>query len=226
MSDLSDRLGVEFSNPELLQRALTHRSYCAENDGAVSNERLEFLGDAVLGWVVADLAFHRFTQLAEGDLTDLRKSVVNAGALAEVAIDLEIGVHLRLGRGEANAGGAEKESILSDALEAIIGAVYLDGGPGSAFGFVEQHVGPRLAPSIEALGHLDHKTELQELCARRGHEPPVYHLTSTGPDHAKVFRAEAIVDGTIVGDGTGSSKKAAEQSAAGAAVEHLADATA
>ncbi|MEM9747649.1 MAG: ribonuclease III [Actinomycetota bacterium] len=219
---LAERIGHDFADPELLERALTHRSYCAEHDGVPSNERLEFLGDAILGWVVADLSFQRFADLAEGDLTDLRKSVVNATALAEIAVELDVGPHLRLGKGETNAGGAQKASILSDAVEAIFGAVYVDGGTDAAFAVIERHVGPRLRPS-SPLSQLDRKTELQEWCAQRGHPPPEYRVTSTGPDHEKVFTADVIVDGRRVGTGTGSSKKAAEQSAAEAAVLALAE---
>ncbi len=217
LDELGERIGHRFENEALLDRALSHRSWCAEHDDAESNERLEFLGDAVLGWAIADLVYHRYTELPEGRLTDLRKSVVNAHALADVARDIGLGPSIKLGRGEAAGGGANKPSILSDAFEAVLGAVYLDGGPDAAFAVVEKYVATRLASTIEGLGHLDWKTELQERCARRGHLPPTYELTSTGPDHAKVFTATVDVDGEIVGTGTGRSKKAAEQAAAEAA---------
>lgn len=202
---------------------MAHRSWCAEHDDAASNERLEFLGDAVLGWVVADIAYRTFADVPEGRLTDLRKSVVNATALAAIAVELGIGDHLRLGRGEAAAGGATKPSLLSDAFEAVLGAVYLDGGPQAAYEMVERHVAPRLADTIEQLEHLDHKTLLQELCARRGFPPPVYALSSVGPDHAKVFTARVLIDGRETGRGEGGSKKAAEQVAAAEAVRTLDD---
>ncbi len=128
VEDLQTRLGYTFADESLLDRALSHRSWCAENGAVESNERLEFLGDAVLGWAIADLAFHRFADVPEGRLTDLRKSVVNATALAGIATDLGFGAHLKLGRGEAAGGGSEKPSILSDVFEAVLGAVYLDGG--------------------------------------------------------------------------------------------------
>lgn len=214
LDDLSDRIGHRFERVDLLERALAHRSWCAEHDGADSNERLEFLGDAVLGWAIADIAFRRFDDLSEGRLTDLRKSVVNAHALASVAEQIGLGPHIKLGRGEAAAGGAEKPSILSDAFEAVLGAVYLDGGSDAAFDLVERHVASRLAPTIEGLGHLDWKTELQERCARNGRPAPVYELTSTGPDHAKLFTAVVSVGGDQLGSGEGRSKKAAEQIAA------------
>lgn len=221
LDELSERIGHRFERVELLERALAHRSWCAENDGAESNERLEFLGDAVLGWVIADIVFHRFDGLPEGRLTDLRKSVVNAHALAAVAEEIGLGPHIKLGRGEAAAGGAEKSSILSDAFEAVLGAVYLDGGTRAAFELVERRVAGRLAPSIEGLGQLDWKTELQERCARHGRPAPEYELSSTGPDHAKVFTATVIVGGGRLGTGRGSSKKAAEQLAAAAACDLL-----
>ena len=126
---LAARIGYQFADPELLARSMAHRSWCAEHPGTISNERLEFLGDAVLGWVVADLAFRRFAELPEGALTGVRKGVVNALALADVAEELDLGSFLLLGRGEDAAGGREKPSILSDALEAVFGAVYVDGGP-------------------------------------------------------------------------------------------------
>jgi ribonuclease III len=206
----------------LLDRALNHRSWCAEQPGAESNERLEFLGDAVLGWAVADIAYRRFEQTPEGQLTDLRKSVVNAVALAAVAREIDLGPHIRLGRGEAAAGGAEKPSILSDAFEAVLGAVYLDGGTAAAHTMVAALVTSRLPATLEGLDQLDNKTFLQELCARAGRGAPEYVITSTGPDHAKSFVARVLVDGEVLGEGTGRSKKAAEQAAATAACLALA----
>jgi ribonuclease-3 len=218
---LEQRLGHDFGDPTLLRRALCHRSWVAEHDGEVSNERLEFLGDAVLGWVIADIAFHQFDALAEGVLTDIRKSVVNAVALAEVAEQIGIGPYLLLGKGEASAGGAEKPSILSDAFEAVLGAVYLDGGTESAYAMVQRWVAPRMSTSADRLDQLDHKTQLQELAARSNRGAPVYDVTSTGPDHAKSFLARVSVDGEVLGEGAGRSKKAAEQSAAAVAAGAL-----
>ena len=197
---------------------MAHRSWCAEHPGTVSNERLECLGDAILGWVVADLAFRRFSDLPEGALTGVRKGVVNALALADVAEDLDLGSFLLLGRGEDAAGGREKPSILSDALEAVLGAVYVDGGPGVAYGVIERLIGPRLAETAAHLDHLDHKSRLQEVSASEGGGPPEYVTRAEGPDHAKRFFASVLVDGEIVGEGTGRSKKAAEQAAAASAV--------
>jgi ribonuclease-3 len=220
---LEQRLGHPFADPELLRRSMCHRSWVAEHDGAVSNERLEFLGDAVLGWVVADLVFQRFADLAEGALTDLRKSVVNANALAEVAAELRVGEHLLLGKGEDAAGGREKVSILSDAMEAVLGAVYLDGGNDVAFDLIERLFLPRLDEAVGSLDRLDYKSALQEILSRSGRTSPEYRVRSTGPDHDKVFYATVVVDGEPLGGGEGRSKKAAEQVAAAAAFAVLTD---
>jgi ribonuclease-3 len=170
----------------------------------------------VLGWAIADIVFHRY-DVAEGQLTDLRKSVVNAIALAEVAQSIGLGDHILLGRGEAAAGGADKPSILSDAFEALLGAVYLDGGADAAFEMVERLVVPRMPDTAESLDQFDQKTQLQEMSARAGRGAPVYEVTSRGPDHAKSFHARVSVDGDVLGEGDGRSKKAAEQAAAAAA---------
>ena len=213
LAELSVRIGHQFHDWGLLERALAHRSWCAETPGAISNERLEFLGDAVLGWAIADIVYHRYP-VAEGQLTDLRKSVVNAIALAEVAQEMGLGEHILLGRGEAAAGGSDKPSILSDAFEAVLGAVYLDGGAEAAYAMVDRLVVPRMPDSADAIGQFDQKTQLQELSARLGRGAPVYEVSSRGPDHAKTFHARVLVDDEVLGVGTGRSKKAAEQIAA------------
>jgi ribonuclease-3 len=218
---LAERLQYEFVDPGLLVQALRHRSWCSEHPGNESNERLEFLGDAVLGWVVADLVYRRHLGSHEGRLTDLRKSVVNAVALAEIARELDVGPFLLLGRGEAGAGGRNKASILSDALEAIIGAVYLDGGAESAYQLVLQLLGERLDGGPDLSPFTDFKTMLQEMTAHRFDQAPVYVLTETGPDHAKLFRATVLVSGEMFGEGEGTSKKQAEQHAAHEAVRRL-----
>ncbi len=215
-------MGHTFGDPALLERAMAHRSWCSEHGGQPSNERLEFLGDAVLGWVVADLAFRRHGDLPEGKLTDLRKSVVSERALAEVANELELGSHLLLGRGEDAAGGRRKDSILADALEAVVGAVYLDGGPTVVYELVERLLGERLDRAVERLDRLDHKTVLQELAARHHDAAPVYVLHEEGPDHAKRFFASVYVLGRLLGEGEGRSKKLAEQAAAEMACARLA----
>jgi ribonuclease-3 len=214
LDELSERIGHRFERTELLDQALAHRSWCAEHGDADSNERLEFLGDAVLGWAIADIAFHRFADVPEGRLTDLRKSVVNGDALADAANDIGLGPFIKLGKGEAAADGAAKPTILSDAFEAVLGAVYLDGGAEAAFALVERYVATRLADTIDDVRTLDYKTELQERCARHDRSAPVYTLTSTGPDHARVFTATVRVDGDVLGAGEGRSKKSAEQVAA------------
>jgi len=225
LETLSRRLGYEFNDLTLLRRALAHRSWCAEVGGLPSNERLEFLGDAVLGWVVAEIAYRRHGDLPEGKLTDLRKSVVNAIALAEVAESIGLGEHLLLGKGEDAAGGRRKSSILSDALEAVLGAVYLDGGVDDAKALVERLFSGRLETAAGQLDRLDHKTVLQELTARLYDTAPVYLLTETGPDHSKTFTATVLVDGIALGVGEGKSKKLAEQQAASEAFDALSAAT-
>ncbi|MDO8364923.1 MAG: ribonuclease III [Actinomycetota bacterium] len=214
LTELLQHLGYEFRDPALLRRALAHRSWCSEVGGEPSNERLEFLGDAVLGWVVADIAYRRHGELTEGKLTDLRKSVVNASALAEVAQEIELGPCLLLGKGEDAAGGRTKPSILSDALEAVLGAVYLDGGSEAAFALIERLFVQRMTVAALRLDRLDFKTVLQELTARLHDTAPVYVLSDTGPDHDKRFFATVIVAGQLVGKGEGRSKKTAEQAAA------------
>lgn len=194
--------------------------------GLPSNERLEFLGDAVLGWVVADLAYRRHGELTEGKLTDLRKSVVNASALAEVALEIGLGDCVLLGKGEDAAGGRTKPSILSDALEAVLGAVYLDGGTEPAFALIERLMVDRMGVAAQRLDRLDYKTVLQELTARLFDTAPVYVLSESGPDHEKRFNATVIVAGDHVGRGEGRSKKTAEQAAAEQAWLTLANHTA
>jgi ribonuclease III len=219
---LSARIGYTFRDPAMLRQALAHRSWCAEHPGQESNERLEFLGDAVLGWIIADLVYRRHHDLAEGKLTDLRKALVNAVALAEVATDIGLGDQVLLGKGETMAGGSAKPSILSDAFEAVLGAVYLDGGPDSARALVVRLLEPRLDVALRELGGLDRKTLLQELAARIDSAAvPSYVVYDEGPDHAKTFTAEVLVQGEVLGRGVGRSKKQAEQAAASEACERL-----
>lgn len=209
-----------FADPGLLVRALQHRSWQSEQDAPESNERLEFLGDAVLGWVVADIAYNTFTDLPEGRLTDLRKSVVNASALAGLAQEVGVGPALLLGRGEDAAGGRTKTSILSDAFEAVIGAIYLDAGAQVAYDKVKRLMLPAMQAALPNIDRLDAKTVLQERAARLGLSGPRYSVESEGPDHAKTFTATVTV-GDVAGSGTGPSKKAAEQMAAEAVLSRL-----
>jgi len=220
LSQLTARLGYAFTDISLLETAMHHRSWNAENDGGESNERLEFLGDAVLGWVVADIVYSQHSDLPEGKLTDLRKSVVNANALAEVAAELSIGEFLMLGKGEDTAGGREKTSILSDALEAVIGAVYIDAGPQVTHDVVSALLGKRIVDAVGGLDRLDAKTRLQELASKL--EAHVhYKVEDEGPDHEKMFFATVFVGDRELGYGEGKSKKAAEQIAAEIACDVL-----
>lgn len=196
-----------------------HRSWCAEHPGHPSNERLEFLGDAVLGLIVTDCLYRAHPDLEEGALTDLRKTVVNSVTLAEVAEGLGVGEHLLLGKGEELSGGREKPSILADAMEAIIGAAYLDQGLEGATALVLEVLGDRIA-SAQADG-ADHKSRLQELAAHRFSSVPRYEVETTGPDHARTFYVTVTIDGETHGTGVGRSKKQAEQAAARAAVDRL-----
>jgi len=219
---LADRLGRRFSDPTLLGRALAHRSWCAEVAGQESNERLEFLGDSVLGLVITDHVYRTYPALPEGELAKVRASVVNSALLAEVAAELDIGAHLLLGKGEDASGGREKPSILADAMEAVIGAVYLDGGWPAAADLVLTLLGDRVIEAAAGPGGQDYKTRLQELAARTFDQLPRYYVLDEGPDHAKKFFATVQVGGIERGSGEGRSKKQAEQAAARAAWAALA----
>lgn len=216
---LEARLGHVFDDPGLLQQALSHRSWCAEHDDEPSNERLEFLGDAVLGLVVTDALYQRFPDHPEGQLAKTRATVVSAATLADVGRVLDLGVDLRLGKGEDASGGREKASILADAVEAVIGAVYLDGGMDAARALVLRELDQRMDDAASRPGARDYKTRLQEIAASDGHGPPTYEITESGPDHHKRFAATVMIGEEIRGTGDGSSKKEAEQRAARAAWE-------
>jgi ribonuclease III len=209
-------LGVPL-RPELLERALTHRSYAYENGGLPTNERLEFLGDSVLGLIVTDTLFNEHPDLPEGQLAKLRAAVVQMRALAGVARGLHLGTYIRLGRGEEGTGGRDKPSILADTLEALIGAVYTDRGLGAAGELVHRLFDPVIANSSRLGAGLDWKTSLQELTAAESFGVPEYRVEESGPDHLKTFRATVRVAGRIYGTGEGKSKKEAEQQAAEAA---------
>ncbi|MDA8355068.1 MAG: ribonuclease III [Actinomycetota bacterium] len=217
VAGLAARLGHRFARPELLEQALCHRSWCSEQGGAPSNERLEYLGDAVLGLVVAEHTFHRFPELPEGQLAKIRAGVVNARVLADVAKQLGIGDELRLGRGEEASQGRSKASILADALEAVIGAIYVDAGWSEAERLVLGLLSDRIESAAAEPGGFDHKSLLQELTVHEAGGPPRYEVVGTGPDHERHFRAEVFVGGLRRGVGEGPSKKEAEQAAARAA---------
>lgn len=210
---LEGRLGYTLGSA-LLVRSLTHRSYAYENGGLPTNERLEFLGDSVLGLIVTDTLYRVHPDLPEGQLAKLRAAVVNSRALAEVARGLDLGAFIRLGRGEEGTGGRDKASILADTLEAVIGAVYLDRGLEAATELVHRLFDPLIDRSSSLGAGLDWKTSLQELTAAEGLGVPEYAVTETGPDHEKTFTAAARVGGVAYGTGTGRSKKEAEQQAA------------
>jgi ribonuclease-3 len=215
-SALEASLGVT-PDPALLERALTHRSFAYENGGLPTNERLEFLGDSVLGLIVTDTLFRGHPDLPEGQLAKLRAAVVNMRALAGVARSLDLGAYIRLGRGEEGTGGRDKSSILADTLEALIGAVYLDLGLKAADKLVHRLFDALIARSASLGAGLDWKTSLQELTATEDLGVPEYHVEESGPDHQKTFRAAVCVGGVEYGRGEGRSKKEAEQQAAEAA---------
>ena len=215
-AELRHALGVPIM-PKSLERALTHRSYAYENDNPPTNERLEFLGDSVLGLVVTDTLFRGYPNLPEGQLAKLRAAVVQMSALADVARELSLGAYVRLGRGEQVTGGRNKPSILADTLEAVIGAVYIDCGLDEASALVHRLFDPVIARSARLGAGLDWKTSLQELTAVKMLGVPDYQVEESGPDHQKSFRAVVRVGGQVLGSGEGRTKKAAEQQAAEAA---------
>jgi ribonuclease-3 len=215
-SELERSLGVKLDTA-LLERALTHRSYAYENGGLPTNERLEFLGDSVLGLVVTDTLYRGHPELPEGQLAKLRAAVVNMRALAGVGRSLGLGDYIRLGRGEEGTGGRDKSSILADTVEALIGAVYVDRGLDEASDLVHRLFDPLIARSASLGAGLDWKTSLQELTAAEELGVPEYHVAESGPDHQKTFRASVRVGGKVYGYGEGRSKKEAEQNAAEAA---------
>lgn len=216
---LIDELGVDI-DPELLSLALTHRSFAYENGNIAHNERLEFLGDAILGQAVTVRLFTRHPELDEGALAKRRASVVSTVALAEVARGIGLGAHVRLGRGEVLTGGRDKDSILADTVEAILGATYLSAGPDAATALVLRLVEPLLADPERYGAAMDPKTSLQELAAQHALAAPRYEVEASGPDHDRRFTATVHV-GDIVTRGEGTSKKQAEMAAALAAWREL-----
>lgn len=215
-AQLAETLGVEL-DPDMLVLALTHRSFAHEAGGIPTNERLEFLGDSVLGVVATEALYRRFPDLPEGELAKMRSAVVSQRALAEVARTLDLGSYILLGKGETRTGGADKDSILSDTVEAIIGAVYLSHGLETARTFVHSLVDPLLATAAGLGAGLDWKTSLQEAAAEQALGVPHYESVAEGPDHARVFTSRVRLSGEVRGIGTGSAKKHAEQQAAEAA---------
>ena len=219
-AQLQARLGLEIRQ-ELLELAFTHRSFAYENSLTETNERLEFLGDSVLGLVVTEELYRRYPDLDESRLSPLRSGIVNMRALADIARTLELGQYMRIGKGEEVTGGRDKNSLLADSLEALIGAIYL------SHGFTESQrvVGNLISETMESAkdrgAGLDGKTALQELAAARKISAPEYQITESGPDHDKTFVATAIVGGEAIATGEGKSKREAEQIAARIAHEKL-----
>ena len=208
-------------SPQLLELALTHRSHAYESGSDETNERLEFLGDSVLGLIVTEELFRRFPDFDESRLSPLRSGVVNMRALADIARTLDLGSYIRLGKGEENTGGRDKSSLLSDALEAIIGAIYIEYGFQKSAEIVGGLIEKTLMSAVEKGAGLDGKTALQELVALSGKGAPEYLVTETGPDHDKSFTAFAMVEGEAIAQGEGKSKREAEQIAARVAFELL-----
>jgi ribonuclease-3 len=223
---LSARLDYRFRDEGLLRLALTHKSYCNEHPGEApaDNERLEFLGDAVLDFVVSDLIMERYPDHAEGELSKIRASLVRETGLAKIARDLGLGHLLRIGKGEAKSGGREKNSILADALEALLAAIYLDSraeaGLAEITAVIRALFSERVAQAEQSLRYADHKTELQEMVQKRYKDTVTYEIIrEAGPDHEKHFEVAVSFHETVFGRGTGRSKKEAEQAAAREALE-------
>ncbi len=221
MNELEKKLGYSFKNTELLKTALSHSSYVNErkNSGEVCNERLEFLGDSVLGMVTATYLYNKFPDMPEGQMTKTRSELVCEPSLFEVAKKLDLGEYLRLGKGEEMGGGRNRPSIMADAVEAIIAAMYLDGGYGEAERFIHENI---LSSVDGGVQYHDYKTALQEIVQRKSDQVLKYEMTgATGPDHAKVFTFRVLLNGEEIGEGTGRTKKTAEQNAAKKALEDM-----
>ena len=222
IKDLENAIGYRFKNIQLLQNALTHSSYANErwHNSLLSNERLEFLGDSVLGMLVAEYLFRNFPDRPEGELTRMRADMVCEQTLAAAANKIGIGSHLLLGHGEEQGGGRSRNSILADAMESVIAACFLDGGIEAALKVVQQFI--LVEVPVKRLHNVDYKTKLQELVQQKKNQTLSYALVGeSGPDHDKHFEVEVSLNGKVVGSGSGSSKKRAEQSAAASAVENL-----
>ncbi len=222
IKDLETAIGYKFKNIQLLQNALTHSSYANErwHNSLLSNERLEFLGDSVLGMLVAEYLYHNFPNRPEGELTRMRADMVCEQTLAAAANRIGIGRHLMLGHGEEQGGGRSRNSILADAMESVIAACFLDGGIAAALRVVQQFI--LVEVPVTKLHNADYKTQLQELVQQKKNQVLSYALVGqSGPDHDKKFDVEVSLNGTVVGRGSGSSKKRAEQMAAASAIENL-----
>jgi len=222
LADLQHSLSYTFKEPQLLERALTHKSFANENKVPYHNERMEFLGDAVLTLIVSEHLMRTCPDSTEGDLSRLRAAIVSEPALAVIGRTLSIGAYLLLGKGEEQTGGRDKDSLLADALEALIAALYLDGGKDAAEAFILRFFEEVIKGTCASRTTLDYKTALQERCQERLKQLPEYRVASeSGPDHQKQFEVELLVKGQLYGRGTGKSKKEAEQKAAKEALQRL-----
>lgn len=222
IKDLEEAIGYRFHNISLLQNALTHSSYANErwHNGLLSNERLEFLGDSILGMLVAEYLYRNFPDRPEGELTRMRADMVCEKTLAAVANGIHLGDHLMLGHGEEQGGGRKRDSILADAVESVIAACFLDGGMDAALRFIRKFI--LVQVPVAQLHNVDYKTKLQELVQQKKNQTLSYTLVGeSGPDHDKNFDVQVSLNGTVVGSGSGRSKKRAEQDAARAAIERL-----
>ena len=222
IKELETAIGYRFRNISLLQNALTHSSYANErwHNSLMSNERLEFLGDSILGMLVADHLYRNFPDRPEGELTRMRADMVCEKTLAEVANRIGLGNHLMLGKGEEQGGGRHRDSILADAVESVIAACYLDGGMEAAIDFIRRFI--LVNVPVQRMKNADYKTQLQELVQQKKNQTLSYALVGqSAPDHDKKFEVEVSLNGAVVGRGTGSSKKRAEQMAAASAIENL-----
>jgi len=222
LPEFQQRIAQAFRDPALLERALTHRSFANENRLSSHNERMEFLGDSVLNLIVSEHLMNTCPDSTEGDLSRLRAAIVSEPSLALVARTIGLGDHILLGRGEEQTGGRNKDSLLANSLEALIASIYLDSGKDAAERFVMRFFEDTIRRTCASGGSFDYKTRLQELCQDRLRLLPEYHLVSeSGPDHQKQFTVEAWIKGQLSGQGTGRSKKEAEQRAAKEALERF-----
>lgn len=226
LTELQKQLGITFHDISLLEHALIHSSFVNENSqpGLTSNERMEFFGDAVLGFVVAEKLFTDYPEMTEGGMTKLRATLVRRETLARIAKRLTLGDYLYLGKGEEGSGGRSKPANLASLMEAVIAAVFYDRGIEETRNFILTHLQPELEIALEEGAGIDYKSELQQIIQASTQKPPVYTIVdASGPDHSKVFTAEVSVDGTVLGRGRGRSKKTAEAEAARAAIQSLPD---
>ena len=221
VKDFAQKINFKVKDVQTLRTALTHRSFTSENEGAPNNERLEFLGDAILDLVVSDILFKTFPEMPEGEMAKARSAVVNEDTLAEIGAELELGKYMFFGKGEAKSGGSNKPSILADCIEAIIAAMYLDAGFDFVCVFVQKHWESRALISADKPGDADYKTRFQEVVVKKYGFKPRYILEGSGPEHTRIFTAQVFIGEEKFGEGVGRSKKIAEQDAAHAGLENI-----